>query len=76
MIYMCQIYEFPKPIVLPTELEVRLGESAKDYVKILTDILQYFEHENFDEEELLKVMEVILVTYLQNIDEAIDELGF
>ena len=73
---MCQIYEFPKPIVLPKELNERLGESAKDYVKILTDILQYFEHEDFDEEELLKVMEVILVTYLRNIDEAIDELGF
>lgn len=72
---MCKIYEFPTAMVLPKELKKRLEVSAKDYVKTLSDILHYFDHEDFDEEDLAKVMELILITYLQSIDEATEELG-
>lgn len=73
---MCKIYEFPKAMVLPHELEERLQVSAKDYVKTLNDILRFFEHEDFNESDLAKVMEIVLLTYLESIDKAIDELGF
>ena len=71
---MCKIYEFPKPITIPKRLEECLQESARGYVRVLTDILEYFEDENFTDEDLLKVVDVILVTYLQTIESAIDEL--
>ena len=74
MIYMCKIYEFPKAMVLPQALKDRLQGSAKEYVKLLTEILEYFDNENFDDEDLLKVMEIILTTYLETIEKAVEEL--
>ena len=71
---MCKIYEFPKPIVLPEHLKDRLKDSAKGYVLILNDILHYFEDENFNDEELLKVMDIMLATYLETIEETVDNL--
>ena len=71
---MCEIYEFPRPVKLPRDLEIRLEESAKEYVNTLNGILQFFRREEFDDEELTKVMEEVLLTYLQSVDKAVDEL--
>lgn len=73
---MCTIYEFPKQIALPRYLEKRLRDSAKEYVLVLNDVIKYFEDGDFNEEDLAKFMELMLVTYLETIDEAIEELIF
>lgn len=71
---MCKIYEFPKAMVLPQYLENRLKESAKDYVKTLNDIMQYFENERFNDEDLMELMDIVLATYLKAIEEVVDDI--
>ena len=71
---MCKIYEFPKTVTLPEELEKKLQRSAKDYVNILNEIMQYFEDECSTDEEMWKVMETMMNVYLETLNEAIEKL--
>lgn len=71
---MCKIYEFPKAMKLPEELEKKLQRSAKDYVEILNEIVQYFEDEYSTDDDLLEIMETMLTVYVEAIEKAIVEL--
>ena len=71
---MCTVYEFPKQLKLPREMEENLQTMAKEYVDLLDDSMGYFVDEDTTEEDYQKITDLILTAYLQGIAKAIDEL--
>ena len=71
---MCKVYEFPTKKQIPKEAEETLYSVAKDYVDVLTKIMNELCADTNSDAEYYEVMQLVLNTYLEAISTAIDEL--
>ena len=76
MIKMAKVYEFPTREVykLPEEIKKRLYQVAKDYVKVLDDILPSLSSEDMSSPEYSEMVELVATTYAEGIIVAVSEL--
>ena len=71
---MCTVYNFPKQFKMPKEMEERLQSVVDEYVKLLTDSLDYFVDDDTTEEEYEKITGMILETLTGCLVNAIEEI--
>ena len=71
---MCKVYEFPKQLNMPKEMEERLQKIADDYVELITWSLDYFVNEDTTEEEYEKITGMILETIGSCLINAIEKI--
>lgn len=71
---MCKVYEFPKQLNMPKEMEERLQKMADDYVELITGSLDYFVDEDTTEEEYEKITGMILETIVSCLVNAIEKI--
>ena len=73
---MCTVYEFPKQFKMPKDVEERLQSMADEYVELMTDAFDYFIDEDTTIDEYEKIFGLILTTYLNCIDKAMNKTDF
>ena len=73
---MAKVYDFPTKEVynLPEEIKQRLYQVAKDYVKVLHDILPSLNSEDMSGPEYEDLVELVAATYAEGIIIAANEL--
>lgn len=71
---MCKVYAFPVKKKLPEELEERLDKVTKEYVDVMTDILEALCEDNPTEKDYENFMELMMTAYAKCIEKAIDEM--
>lgn len=71
---MCKVYEFPKQFVLPQEVEERLQNTAKGYVKVITESLDCLVDDDTTIEEYEEITGAIHKTIVESIATAIEEI--
>ncbi len=71
---MCKVYAFPMKKELPKDLGKRLDEATKEYVIIMTEVLDTLYDGEPTEEDYEEFMELMVMAYVKSIEKAIDEL--
>lgn len=74
MILMCKVYEFPMKKELPKDLEERLNKAVREFVKIMSESLDTLYGDDPTEEEYADFMDLLVMTYMELLEKAVDEL--
>lgn len=71
---MCKVYEFPMKKELPKDLEERLNKAVREFVSIMSESLDVLYGDNPTEEEYTNFMNLLVITYMELLEKAVDEL--
>lgn len=71
---MCKVYEFPMKKEFPKEMEERLNKAVREFVSIMSESLDTLYGENPTEEEYADFMNLLVMTYMELLEKAVDDL--
>lgn len=71
---MCKVYAFPAKKEFPKELEERLHKISKEYIDIVTELLDTLYDGDPTEEEYQECLVMVGKTYAKSMMKAMDEL--